>query len=881
MYRNKISRLLSLAIAGTVLIILPFSSQQSASAVGPGDVNTGLLLWLDAADPDNDGNANNNPTNGSGVTTWTDKSGNGNDATILSGQGTPTYRTSSPINNTAAMRFTRTNDSSGQVFRVANVDIRAGTRPDVTVFAVYRAESATAGELMGIWGQDNGAWDRFAICCGYQNPNDANAATRGVIGLPPGGFGVDGAGNGNRLLTVVYDGNVNNGVNYGPLNGSSVWFEGGQITTFTDSTTASTADGPGSVGAKPDFRIGFDGDNSTFRGWIAEVIIYDRALSSTEIIAVSNYLGGKYDLTIAPTPVTQAATSVTSTTATLNGTVNAHYDTTTSITIRYSADSSTVLNNTATSPTVTPSQVGGNTDLSVSSAITGLNPSTTYFFRVTAQNSRGTNSGELLSFTTSEVVISSCDGAGSIQNGSFESMENASEFRTGGSYDINQNESSQIPSGWRTTAVATSGSNAKIETWRPGRESATATNMVGPSTSFAYQGSNLAEIAADTSGDSGSSKQGLYQDVPTINGSRIFWSYWHAFRGNSGADQVSVFRAAPTPNSIPASTSRAWTGSEQATPFGSGVSDLTTQYDTVTSTSSWQRSRGTFLANSTSTRFLFQNVQSPSGGVGNLIDDVRFTVYRACPITVRVVAGRQSNFTVRNIEQNSNNFQYYAPAGAIISAVFDVDATLNTLSVSNSANTSSTFTILSNTTGTKTASYRVSYTQDGATYTTSSTLTVIVGGEITASRPASVPLDPTLSSIQLPGIRFGTASRGFVCYDQVADASGTTLASPTVSLSRQSLISGITNVQTGTTVIDSGTVTNLSSQAALFKITSNVGKLGIGGSKFIRVRASSIDNTDGAPPSCANGISFVIELRRIKITQTRTFAVLPKNGRQN
>lgn len=507
-------------------------------------------------------------------------------------------------------------------------------------------------------------------------------------------------------------------------------------------------------------------------------------------------------------------------------------------------------------------------------------PAGTYTVRVIATNRSGlssTNSAISSTITSNgDTVITSCTGAGAIQNGSFEDLSGNQSYISG-----------NFPLGWRTTALAsvdttTATPKAKIETWSGRSESASAVNISAPANSFSYQGSVLAEIAADNAGDSSTAvRQGLYQDVATISGSRIFWSYWHHFRsgGPNSDPQVAVFRAGPTPTGRPAGN--IWTASEQANPFGDTATATTTVYDTVTSTDPWLQSSGTFIATSSSTRFLFQNHTSPASSYGNLIDDVRFTVYRACPITVRVVAGRQASFTVRNIEQNSSNFQYYAPRGAQISSVFDVGAGL-TLSVSNTANTSSTFTINSSTTGTKTASYRVSYQVNGAgtTYTTSSTLTVEVVGEITARSPSSVPFDPTLQSKSLPGIRFGTATRGYVCYDQVANAAGASIDPPTVSLSRRNILSGVTNVQTGTTVIDSGTVTLLSSQAALLQITSNAGKLGIGGSKFIRVRASSIDNTDGSAPSCANGISFVIEFRRIKITQTRTFTVPQKNGKQ-
>jgi uncharacterized repeat protein (TIGR02543 family) len=416
--RFGLSKLLIGSLLSLIFTFIPpvvITKFQPAFA-NPGGISSAPLLWLDATDIDSD-TATSNPADSATVSRWEDRSPYGNDATVLAGQNTPTYSATSGINNGPAIRFTRYADDSGTVFS-APVDIRAGTRPDITVFAVYRAINPANGALYGIWGNDNGSWDRFAICCGF------TGVDTGVIGLPPAGYAVGGAGTGTRLLTVVYDGTLSGSsptqTNSGPTNGSSVWFEGGQVTTFTDNTTGNTQiTGTSGVNtAQSNIRIGWDGDGSAFNGWISELIIFGSALSSADVVTVSNYLGAKYDLTIAPTPVTLAATAVETTSAILNGTVNAHKDTTTSITIRYSTDSSSVTNNTATSPTVSPSQTGGNSDVSVSASVTGLSPGTKYWFRVSATNTRGTNVGALQSFTTPISVTYNTQGGSAISSGS-------------------------------------------------------------------------------------------------------------------------------------------------------------------------------------------------------------------------------------------------------------------------------------------------------------------------------------------------------------------------------------------------------------------------------------------------------------------------------
>ncbi|TSA27511.1 MAG: hypothetical protein D4R67_05860 [Bacteroidetes bacterium] len=119
--------------------------------------------------------------------------------------------------------------------------------------------------------------------------------------------------------------------------------------------------------------------------------LYNRALTATEITATWNQplpLGGP------PIVVTSAASSITSTGATLNGTVNANgYSTT--VTFEYGL-------NTGYGSTITAAQspVTGNTATPVSGAVSGLAPNTLYHYRVVGVNSAGTTNGNDMTFTT-------------------------------------------------------------------------------------------------------------------------------------------------------------------------------------------------------------------------------------------------------------------------------------------------------------------------------------------------------------------------------------------------------------------------------------------------------------------------------------------------
>ena len=95
----------------------------------------------------------------------------------------------------------------------------------------------------------------------------------------------------------------------------------------------------------------------------------------------------------APVAVTGAATGVGNTGATLNGQVNPRRQQT-----AFAFEYGTTLSFGSLSPVVALD--AANQPEAVSSAIGGLNPSTTYYYRVVATNASGTTTGAVMSFTT-------------------------------------------------------------------------------------------------------------------------------------------------------------------------------------------------------------------------------------------------------------------------------------------------------------------------------------------------------------------------------------------------------------------------------------------------------------------------------------------------
>jgi hypothetical protein len=95
-----------------------------------------------------------------------------------------------------------------------------------------------------------------------------------------------------------------------------------------------------------------------------------------------------------PTVITTAATGIGSSTATLNGTVNAN-NLSTAVSFNYGLTTSYG----STAPGI-PSPVSGNTTTPVSGAIAGLTPNTTYHFQVSGTSLNGTSNGNDMTFTT-------------------------------------------------------------------------------------------------------------------------------------------------------------------------------------------------------------------------------------------------------------------------------------------------------------------------------------------------------------------------------------------------------------------------------------------------------------------------------------------------
>jgi hypothetical protein len=366
----------------SLLLIGNLTFTQQAQAVDPcpnlTSINniSGLTQWLRADCVNGDGST---PTDGTSITTWQDVSGNNNDASVVSGQASPTFQSdnSNLINNLPILNFTRTNDSSGTVLEVPNIDLRAITLPDVSIFTVYksRRQAGDDADILGVWGIDDGGWDRFFLTK-YQNTGN-----NGLISLGPNSSNLDSSRITNaavdgetKLLTAIYDGNVVSGTNSGVADASKIYFSGELIRSFADSTSAS--------GAKSRLYIGWDGDGSTFRGDIAEFIIFNRVLTTAELKTVNGYLNDKYSLNIAAASLPSAPAAPTSLVATGG-------DGQASISFTAGSDRGTAISNYKYSLDGTTYTALSPIDVSSPITIPGLTNGTSYSIYLKAVNANG------------------------------------------------------------------------------------------------------------------------------------------------------------------------------------------------------------------------------------------------------------------------------------------------------------------------------------------------------------------------------------------------------------------------------------------------------------------------------------------------------------
>jgi hypothetical protein len=227
---------------------------------------TSLLLHLDASDPSGNGSipADNTPMNA-----WVDLA-TGRSVVQATSADQPIFRTNG-IGGEPAFQFDGQN-----TFFDADIDINASVLPNVTIVVVLQNIANDPYPYSGVWGADLGGWGRFMSAVGTAGGNGVSngGGFTFISGLSAAATPI--------VSTTILAGST--------ANGSSSYVNGVLGTTFTGSTNANdTRLSIGSLNGPNHFNSGYQE-----YGFIAEVLIYGMALSTTDRQTVEAALTTKY-----------------------------------------------------------------------------------------------------------------------------------------------------------------------------------------------------------------------------------------------------------------------------------------------------------------------------------------------------------------------------------------------------------------------------------------------------------------------------------------------------------------------------------------------------------------------------------------------------------
>lgn len=256
--------------------MLLLGNQAAAAApFTPADI-TGLVLWLDAQDTatlyqdsakTTPAAADNDP-----IGAWADKSGNGKDATQASTANKPTLKLAVQ-NSRPVLRFDGGDylsaDALASGFAISNPPITMGIVANVSNTESYRAlvlfgADGSSYSLIGLYASNTAKWR-----CVARGPT-----VREIVG-----------GTANATYSIVV------GRSSGTV--GQLFVNGAQVGADTDFTANP---------ALTNFKVGvwkYSASQDYHMGDIAEIVIYNRALSMAERGALESYLAAKWGIALA------------------------------------------------------------------------------------------------------------------------------------------------------------------------------------------------------------------------------------------------------------------------------------------------------------------------------------------------------------------------------------------------------------------------------------------------------------------------------------------------------------------------------------------------------------------------------------------------------
>lgn len=254
---------------------------------------------------------------------------------------------------------------------------------------------------------------------------------------------------------------------------------------FEISTSATFASDTSTVTATPSSASGTGNTSVTAASptLVFQTTYYVRAFA-TNATGTTTSSTFSFTTPAAPFVTSSAASSLSSTGATLNGSVVGNGDlggTSTTVVFQYSLNSD-MSSAVEVSPTSNATIAGGDSNSSsVSKALTGLQTGSTYYFRVKATNNYGTNYGSILSFTLT--------GAPTVTTQSATSITTTSA-QLNGTVNANADATTSIVFNWGTSSGSLTNSLSVTPTSVSGNSNtAVIGNLTGlsPNTTYYYK----------------------------------------------------------------------------------------------------------------------------------------------------------------------------------------------------------------------------------------------------------------------------------------------------------------------------------------------------------------------------------------------------------
>ena len=228
-----------------------------------------LQLWLDAAD------VNSMTLSGSNLTRWNDKSGNGNNVLNSYISGTISY---------SAKKLS----TDGNSYFYAPVDSRRSTVPNLQVFIVYQWLDSTSGTNQGLWGDDDGGWQRLQLLSFPNNSPEAYGLSKGYSGGYPNAASSTTSSNiMGTSNTIIYQASYTGYT----TNGSGVYLNGLTSVTFTDTTPF-----PQTSLTNTWFSAIGPGDDLPSKITFSEILMYTTTITERERQNVEGYFAWKWGL---------------------------------------------------------------------------------------------------------------------------------------------------------------------------------------------------------------------------------------------------------------------------------------------------------------------------------------------------------------------------------------------------------------------------------------------------------------------------------------------------------------------------------------------------------------------------------------------------------